>query len=109
MKTYNNSQHIFFGSRVTPQTIGNCLGIPTIPHSTLYPHRRVSSLSSSKQVRARFQAFKARLESSIMPDKLRVFTARQDASSSAGQGRMFPLRQSKPDCEISSVHRGYKA
>ncbi|GFU96922.1 hypothetical protein TNCV_2536001, partial [Trichonephila clavipes] len=44
------------------------------------------SLSSSKQVRSfRFQAFCCTARVFIMPDKLRVFTARQDVSSSAGQ------------------------
>ncbi|GFT62662.1 hypothetical protein TNCV_3096031 [Trichonephila clavipes] len=50
--------------------------------------------------------FKPGLESSVF--KAGCFKAGLESSGSL-QGRMLPLRQSKPDCEISSLRLGYKA
>ncbi|GFV53754.1 hypothetical protein TNCV_3623481, partial [Trichonephila clavipes] len=71
-------------SRVTPQTIGNCLGYDT-SLDALPPHRRVSSRSSSNRFEPGFKS--SRQGSSLHYSR----------QASSLHGRMLSLRQSKPE------------
>ncbi|GFX62301.1 hypothetical protein TNCV_1234471 [Trichonephila clavipes] len=102
--------YLLYGSRVTPSNDWKSSGDYSNIHlDELIPiDGSPGPRNEGLQVRARFQIFRHPGSSPVssLPGKLRVFTA---GHGKARQGRMLPLRQSKPDCEISSLHRGYKA